>query len=91
MDKVIEEAKKLREGIDNLPEVQEYYRLKKLIEDDKELSQMRKEIARLKSLGKEEERNNLIKVYENNPLVNNFYIAKQEVQSILVTIKNIID
>ena len=91
MDKVIEEAKKLREGIDNLPEVQEYYRLKKLIEEDKELSQMRKEIARLKSLGKEEERNNLIKVYENNPLVNNFYIAKQEVQSILVTIKNIID
>ena len=91
MDKVIEEAKKLREDIDNLPEVQEYYRLKKLIEKDKELSQMRKEIARLKSLGKEEERNNLIKVYENNPLVNNFYIAKQEVQSILVTLKNIID
>ena len=91
MDKVIEEAKKLREDIDNLPEVQEYYRLKKLIEEDKELSQMRKEIARLKSLGKEEERNNLIKVYENNPLVNNFYIAKQEVQSILVTVKNIID
>ena len=91
MDKVIEEAKKLREDIDNLPEVQEYYRLKKLIEEDKELSQMRKEIARLKSLGKEEERNNLIKVYENNPLVNNFYIAKQEVQSILVTLKNIID
>lgn len=91
MDKVIEEAKKLREDIDNLSEVKEYYRLKKLIEDDKELSQMRKEIARLKSLGKEEERNNLIKVYENNPLVNNFYIAKQEVQSILVTIKNIID
>ena len=91
MDRVIEEAKKLRQDIDNLPEVIEYYRLKELIENDSELSEMRKNLARLKKEGKEEERNNLLKIYNSHPLVNNFYLAKQEVQSILLTIKNIID
>ena len=37
MDKIIEKAKSLREDIDNLPEVKEYYRLKTLYENDKEL------------------------------------------------------
>ena len=90
MDKVIELAKELRVEIDNLPEVIEYNKLKKLLENDEELKAMRKEIARLKVEGKEEERNNLLKVYNSHPLVNNFYLAEQEVQSILLTIKNII-
>ena len=90
MDKVIELAKELREEINNLPEVIEYNKLKKILENDEELKAMRKEIARLKMEGKEEERNNLLKVYNFHPLVNNFYLAEQEVQSILLTIKNII-
>ena len=51
MDKVIELAKELREEIDNLPEVIEYNKLKKLLENDEELKAMRKEIARLKLEG----------------------------------------
>ena len=90
MDKIIEEAKSLRKGIDNLPEVIEYRRLKSLYESDEELARMRKDIARLKASGKEEERKNLLKIYESHPLVNNYEVAKQEVMDILLVIKNII-
>ena len=91
MDKIVQDAKKLREEIDNLPTVQEYYRLKSLYEADGELANMRREIARLKKEGKEEERKNLLMVYNNHPLVNNYELAKQEVESLLLVIKNIID
>ena len=90
MDKIIEEAKSLRKDIDNLPEVIEYRRLKTLYESDEELARMRKEIARLKASGKEEERKSLLKIYESHPLVNNYEVAKQEVMDILLVIKNII-
>ena len=91
MDKLIEEARELRRDIDSLPEVQEYYRLKKLYEEDEQLKQMRLEIARLKKDDKEEERSNLLEIYNSHPLVNNFEIAKREVESILLTIRNIIN
>ena len=91
MDEVIELAKELRKDIDNLPEVQEYYRLKILYENNEELSKMRSEIARLKQEGKEEERNNLLNVYNSHPIVNNYELAKNEVQNILLAIKNEIE
>lgn len=91
MDKIVQDAKKLREEIDNLPMVQEYYHLKSLYEADEELANMRREIARLKNEGKEEERKNLLEIYNNHPLVNNYELAKQEVESLLIVIKNIID
>ena len=91
MDKIVQDAKSLREEIDSLPSVQEYYRLKSLYEADEELANMRKEIARLKKEGKEEERKNLLEIYQNHPLVNNYEAAKQEVESLLLVIKNIIE
>ena len=91
MDKIVQDAKKLREEIDNLPMVQEYYHLKSLYEADEELANMRREIARLKNEGKEEERKSLLEIYNNHPLVNNYELAKQEVESLLLVIKNIID
>ena len=91
MDKIIEQAKQLREDIDSHPIVKEYYRLKKLYENDKELEQLRREIARLTSEGKEEEKKNLLHMYENHPLVNNYNIAKEQVEELLISIKDIID
>lgn len=90
MDKLIEEVKSLREDIDHLPEVQEYYRLKTIYENDEELKRIRLEIARLKSLNKEEEKNNLLKIYNSHPLVVNYEAAKEEVKSLLRQIKDII-
>ena len=91
MDKVIETAEKLKQSLLELPEVKEYLNLKDLYEKDESLKQMRLDIARLKKEGKEEERNNLIAVYNNHPLVNNYNIAKEEVKAILETIKNMIE
>ena len=90
MDKIVEEAKSLREDIDSLPEIKEYYRLKELYENDQTLKEMRRDIARLKSEGKEEERNNLLQIYNSHPLVNNYEMAKEEAERILLVIKNII-
>ena len=90
MDKIIEEAKSLRDDIDSLPEIKGYYRLKELYENDQTLKQMRRDIARLKNEGKEEERNNLLQIYNSHPLVNNYEMAKEEAERILLVIKNII-
>ena len=90
MNKIIEEAKSLREDIDSLPEIKEYYRLKELYENDQTLKQMRRDIARLKNEGKEEERNNLLQIYNSHPLVNNYEMVKEEAERILLVIKNII-
>ena len=91
MDKIIEEAKSLRSDIDSLPEIQEYYRLKELMEKDEELSRLRKEIARLAKEGKTEERKNLLEIYNSHPLVNNYNIAMEEAKSILRAVKDIIN
>ena len=91
MDKIIEEAKSLRNEIDSLPEIQEYYRLKNLMENDEELATLRKEIARLAQEGKNEERKNLLEIYNNHPLVNNYNLAMEEAKSILLAIKDIIN
>ncbi len=91
MDKIIEEAKSLRNDIDSLPEIQEYYRLRELMEKDEELSRLRKEIARLANEGKTEERKNFLAIYNSHPLVNNYNIAMEEAKSILRAIKDIIN
>ena len=90
MDKVIETAEKLKQSLLELPEFKEYLNLKDLYEKDESLKQMRLDIARLKAEGKEEERKNLLEIYNNHPLVNNYNIAKEEVKEILQTIKDMI-
>ena len=90
MDELINKVKELRNDIDNLPEVKEYYRLAHLYEGDKELERLRKEIARLASLKRYEERDALLKVYNEHPLVVNYTLAKEELVILLNTIKDII-
>ena len=83
MDEVINAAKELKEAIDNLPLTKEYYLLSNLLENDESLKGMRKEIARLAFEGKEQERENLLKVYNNNPLVSNYQAIKSELADLL--------
>lgn len=90
MDEVINLAKELKQEIDKLPEMKEYLRLKDLLEKDKELTKMRREIARLQNKGKIKEKDNLIAIYNSHPLVNNFYIAKEEVTNLLTSISEIL-
>ena len=80
----------LKETLYQRKEVQEYLKNKKLLEADASLKKMRDDIVRLKKEGKEIERNNLLKIYENHPLVSNFEASKKEVISLIQTLKDII-
>ncbi len=90
MGKVIDTAKELKDTLFSLKEVQEYLSLKSFIENDEELKRMRKEISRLEQENKLDEKANLLKIYNSNPLVNNFEIIKEEIKSLLKAISDII-
>ena len=91
MDEILNKAKEIREEVDSLPQVKEYYRLKELYENDDELKRLRGEIARLASEGKNKERKVLLEIYNSHPLVSNYNQAKEEVIILLNEIKNILD
>lgn len=90
MDKIKELTDKVSTDLHSLPEVQEFLRLKELMASDKELANMRSDIARLTSEKKEEEKNNLIAIYNSHPIVNNYNVVREEVTNILQTIKDIL-
>ena len=91
MDEILTKAKEIREEVDNLPQVKEYYRLKKLYENDDELKRLRGEIARIAREGKNKQRKALLEIYNSHPLVSNYNQAKEEVIILLNEIKNILD
>ena len=91
MDEVIKKANELHEAIQETPEVKEYLKLKELIESNDELKELRLNIARLANENKLTERDNLIKIYNSHPLVANYETAKENVRSLLLTIKQIIE
>ena len=91
MDEILTKAKEIREEVDKLPQVKEYYRLKELYEKDDELKRLRGEIARLASEGKNKQRKALLEIYNSHPLVSNYNQAKEEVIILLNEIKNILD
>ena len=90
-DPIIDKAKEVRSSLEELEEVKEYLKLKTLLENDESLRKMRLDIARLKKENKIEERDNLLKIYNSHPLVNNFYIAKEEVKAILKNIQTMLE
>ena len=90
MNKTDEALEKLAKELYALPEVQEYLELKESIENDKELKEMRLEIARLTNEGKKEEHDNLLKVYNSHPLVVNYQVAREELYNLLNQIKDIL-
>lgn len=90
MDKVLEKAEEIRQEILLLPEVQEFLKLKEIMENNEELQGLRSELARLANENKIAERDNLLAIYNTHPLVVNYNHAKEEVMSILNVIKDII-
>ncbi|HPS19251.1 MAG TPA: YlbF family regulator [Bacilli bacterium] len=90
MDKIAQLTDELASDLQELPEIKEFLRLKKLMETNKELADMRSNIARLTQDNKEEEKANLLAIYNSHPLVNNYNIAKEEAARILRTIQNIL-
>ena len=90
MNNTDEAIKELATELYALPEVKEFLRLKESLEKDKELKEMRQEIARLTNEGKKQERDNLLSVYNSHPLVVNYQATREEVISLLSQIKDIL-
>lgn len=90
MNNPIEEAKKLRDLLLESETVKEYLFLKAQIEFNEELEDMKKQIALATSKENKVLKDELLVKYNAHPLINNFNIVKDELISLLTTIKNII-
>ena len=90
MNNTDEAIKELATELYALPEVKEFLRLKECLEKDKELKEMRQEIARLTNEGKKQERDSLLSIYNSHPLVVNYQASREEVISLLSQIKDIL-
>lgn len=90
MDKVLEKAKELKAMINETPEMKEYLKNKELLENNKDVYELKQNIANLKAKGKLTEAKNLEAIYNNHPLVNNFEASKEVLYELLKTIQNII-
>ena len=90
MDKVLEKAKELRAEIENTPEFQEYIKNKQLLENNKDVYELKQSIANLKAQGKLTEAKNLEDLYNQHPLVNNFEASKDALYQLLTTVETII-
>lgn len=80
----------LKKELDNSPIIQEYLSLKKIIENDEELKKTREDIARLTNDNKLEERDALLAIYNDHPIVINYEQAREEVINLLTQIKDIL-
>ena len=90
MDKVLEKAKELKAMIDETPEMKEYLKNKELLENNKDVYELKQNISNLKAKGKLTEAKNLEAIYNNHPLVNNFEASKEVLYELLKTIQNIV-
>ena len=90
MDKVLEKAKELRVLLDETPEMKEYLKNKEALENSEDVQKLKQNIANLRVKGKLEEANNLEKLYNAHPLVNNYEASKEALYQLLKTIESII-
>lgn len=89
MDKIIEKALELKSSLGELNEFKEYFRLKALYDSNEEIKSL---LILLNSLDKNSKQyKKVLDEYNSHPLVVNFHHAKEEVSSILKTIKEILD
>ena len=90
MDKVLEKAKELRALLDETPEMKEYLKNKDALENSKDVQELKHNIANLRAKKKFEEANNLEKIYNSHPLVNNYEASKDALYQLLKTVESII-
>lgn len=89
-DRVIELSKELKENLNNEPVLREYLRIKDIFEKDSLLNDLRKNIAIAKEKNDKERYDTLKEMYDNLPLVKNFYQLQDEVVELLQQVNQII-
>ena len=90
MDKVLEKAKELRALLDETPEMKEYLKNKEALENNEDVQVLKHNIAHLRANKKFIEADNLERLYNAHPLVNNFEASKEALFQLLKTIESII-
>ena len=103
MDNVETLLKEVSEKLFNYPCVKEYFRLKEIIENDKELSSLEKEVRQHQKLMCEHQNDDEVyfkekELYETklaqleaNPIIQNFEEVKKEVNALLNEVKEILN
>ena len=103
MDNVETLLKEVSEKLFNYPCVKEYFRLKEIIENDKELSSLEKEVRKHQKLMCEHQNEDEVyfkekDIYETklakleaNPIIQNFEEVKKEVNALLNEVREILN
>lgn len=90
MDEVIKKAEELADYLKNRDDLQEFLKLKQEFENNAELAQLRKDIALAKKENRLNEHAKLKQMYDNHPLVVNYYSLKDDIYSLLGEISKIV-
>ena len=90
MDKILEKAKELRIAIEETSEYKEYIKNKELLEKNKDVIELKHNIANLRAEGKFIEADRLQVFYNNHPLVVNYEASKEALYQLLKTIESIL-
>ena len=88
MDEILKKAEEIKAELYSLPEVKEYLKLKKLVEENEEIQSLNIQLKQVN--GDEELEKKLLEELNNNPLLINYNQAKDEVIGILNIIGGII-
>lgn len=82
---------KLKEAIHNDPLVKEFLKVKEAINSDLTLKNMQNTIISLAKSNKTKEMKQLKEEYDNHPLIANYNYLKDEINTLLSEIKDIIE
>ena len=81
---------KLRNDLYQNPLIKEYFSLKKQLDENKDILKLKEDIKKATSEGNIDLFNKLKLDYDNHPIVNNYKITKDEVNNLLLQIKEIL-
>lgn len=85
-----EALEKLRKDLYQNPLIKEYFSLKKQLDENKDILKLNEDLKTATSNGNIDLLNKLKLEYDNHPIVNNFKIIKDEVDNLLLQIKEIL-
>lgn len=91
MSDVLELAKELKNAIEDEPLIIEYRNVKKQIDDNEEISSLKKQIALAKLHKDDALHKELLDKYHNHPLVVNYDYLSEEVKNLLADISQIVN
>lgn len=91
MNDAIELAKELKEEILKEPLIVEYFRIKRLVESNEEINDLKRDIALAKAHHEDELHKELLAKYNSHPLVVNYNTLKEEVNEYLSEISKIVN